>query len=165
MASLTPWSAAWVATEAFHAGIYLSLLVEGQIEDVEGAIDAGDYATACESATISLEGIAAMHHVLASAPFVTDEQGVLALLAAADDDVLRTTGSLPAVRHLTRDDADELLDLVRSAAAALHDALPFEVPKMRTPEGFFPTVRVASELSRLREKVGLAPVDWHFMRS
>lgn len=52
------------------------------------------------------------------------------------------------------------IERLRNAVAALRERLPMPIPELRTPEGFYPGLRLARELSAVREALGLAPFPW-----
>lgn len=156
-------NAYWVTTDAMDAAVYLAMRIEGSLEDIQGAIDDGDFTSAFECSTIAANAIALISHILSSAPPSSDEVLILATLAYEDDDVLVAYGEADRATKQTRASAVARLAELHDAAAAARSLLPFDVPHMRTPEGFFPTVRVAKEFERLRARLGLSAFGWSFL--
>jgi hypothetical protein len=161
---MTVYPARWAAHEAMDAAWTLAVRIEGAIEDIAGALENGSIATAFEAAVAALGRLAALECAVAGWPGVTDEARQVANLAVADEiggDALHEYAALPRATSATRADAEALLELVRVRASLIEERLPFVLPRSRTPEGFYPSVRVAKELENLRGQLGLPPYRWN----
>lgn len=152
-------NAHWFATEAIDAAFLLGMVVEGGIEDVEGAIECADYVTAYESAIWALDYLALARHVLDCAPPRRNEPELVALIAAVDDDTADARTKFPAPTEMEASDAHALLASLRERQAELRASLPIELSEVRTPEGLFPGIRSAADVEKLRRKLGLDTIE------
>ncbi|MEY2419967.1 MAG: hypothetical protein QOI95_34 [Acidimicrobiaceae bacterium] len=160
---MSVYGARWVASEAMEVSVVMAFGIDGGIEDIEGALGAGDVPTAFEATLEALATLANMRLMLNGA---LRSRGLrrLALLGATDDPVLALIGSTPPAIEATEELVESLLETVRAQSNEIRAALPFEIPKMRKPDGLFPTLRVAKELEQLRHRLGLPPYDWNDLR-
>ena len=156
--------ARWAAGPVMDAAVALTVAIDGAMEDVEGALAAGDHATAAEIATIGLRHVALIARSLEGSPLgIGDPEVQLAVLAAASDPALAAAAERGPATATGADAAQARRAELAEAAAELRGRLPFDVPLMRTPEGFFPAVRAARQLEALRSRLHLDPFGWDGM--
>ncbi|MBI2708085.1 MAG: hypothetical protein HYX34_00060 [Actinobacteria bacterium] len=152
-------NARWVPQDAMEAAWCVALTLEAGIDDMEGAREAGDLATALECAATTLQAIAIADQTIDGDPMSTVDLDVATILAASDSPALSRYAALPPMPDAEQADLDALFAEVYEEKRALLARLPFDVPKMRTPEGFFPTLGAGTELEALRCRLGLEPFD------
>lgn len=158
---MKPVDAHWAAGVVMDAAVAFTLAIEGALEDLRGAIEADDHATTFEICATALTHLALIERSLEATPLGTGEPEVqLAVLAHHDDDSLALLAQLPPVHRLDQDTVADVADRVARQADALRAILPFEIPLMRTPEGFFPSVKAARHLDQLRARLGMIEYPW-----
>jgi hypothetical protein len=157
---MTTLDAHSVAADATAAAWSLGLLVEAAIEDIEAAIDDSDWETAVECSVHTLLRIGYCAQLLKGYHGSFVEAETVAVLARQEPEVIEVIASFGAIVDAREPDARRCLAAVFDYTEQVKARLPFELPAVRTPEGFFPTVRVVRELEKLRKAIGLEPFDW-----
>lgn len=161
---MTAIDARWFADRATATSWCHALLIQPGLEDADAAALAGDWATCLLSCLLTVEKLVFCERLLdggATAPREPE------LLLAADDAGPVAVGlrSLQALRagagpDVAEETARTALTCLADADRHVRDRIPIDVLPMRTPEGFYPSLRVAAELERLRKAVGLGPFEW-----
>ena len=156
MAGSTSYDAYWFAESATAAAWATALLVEAGSDDIAGALVDRDYSTACEAAYLTRLKVRYCQSLLEGhSPVSVDEISLLAL-AASDRDA---TNELIGISSSATDTEDQAAaETVERALERLRASMPFDMPLMRTPEGFFPSVRVAAELLPPSFELGTCPI-------
>jgi hypothetical protein len=156
-------SAHWVAESATAAAWGEALVIQPAVEDIEAALAAGDWATCVDCAFESVLGAC---FVLALLDGYQGPPREAELLLRAGADCSPLAGLLEQVAcgcGASEEDARRAAAVAREARELVAAALPLRIDAFRTPEGFYPGVRAAADLERLRERVGLGPFAWtHF---
>lgn len=155
--------ARWLADSGTSASWAYSLLVQPAVEDVDAAVEDGDWGVCIVASLLAIERMIFCELLLAGFRVRADEPAVIAAASNA-----RQLGPrLHQVTNLRRE--EPTLELAKLATSLVGDAdnilrgmLPIDLPSMRTPEGFFPSVRTASSLERLRETQGLGPFEFEW---
>ena len=135
------------------AAMFFSMIVMASREDVQAAIDDGDAATAIECLDELRMGLRYCESLLRGEIVGVDYD----LLTAF---VERPELPLPPPPQATLDEARALLAEAIELCDSFSDRLPFDFPLVRSPEGFFPAIRIMRELGRLRSDIGLDPYPW-----
>lgn len=163
---MTAVDARWFADRATAASWCHALLIQPGLEDAEAAAQDGDWETCLLACLLTVEKLVFCERLLDGGMTVPREPELL--LAAADD----ATGPVAVGLHrmwslragagplVGRDTARAALDCLAEVDLHVRDRIPIDVLPMRTPEGFYPSLRIAAELERLRKAVGLDPFEW-----
>lgn len=154
----------WVADRAATVAWIATLNVEGCIEDIEAAIAAEDHSTAVECAGITVMLLGYCSLLLNGHQRLGGDEEVLAALAVHEPAWLETLCGLPPAVAADAAAAERALRTVDGAYRRIRESLPFTVPMARTPQGFYPSLRVAGQVERLRNALGLGPFEWSFDR-
>jgi hypothetical protein len=158
--------ARWFADQATGAAWSHPLLVQPGLEDAEAAAAAEDWDTCVLACLLTTAKIAFCELVLDGAmPVSPRESDVLLAAAAAGSPITASLVALQQLRQVPcpdKDTAQAAMDCMAAADARVRDRIPIQVLAMRTPEGFYPTLRVAAELDKLRKAVGLGPFKWNW---
>jgi hypothetical protein len=85
-----------------------------------------------------------------------------ALVRALRDDgeAAALLAKVPRAPGATREDAERARALALEAAALVEQAVPLQIVGFRTPEGFYPGIRVAKDLEKLRTRMGMPGFAW-----
>lgn len=154
------WDAHWIAMNGTIATFVYAIQLEAVIEDVDAAVADGDWATTLECVAIGYLWVAQCEAALEGI-FTEDEEGPLVVLATLSEHHETLARMPPRVATGEADCRDEVAKF-HACCERLRLRLPFAVPSMRTPSGFFPAVRLAKELERLRSALGVPPLSWDF---
>lgn len=152
--------ARWLATHGTAAAWARAMLVEAGLEDIEAAINAGDWSTTIEAASLTLLRIGYCEMVLSGVAGGTSESELVLANALWMPTITERVAGLPGALSATESDATNARQVVREAESGLAERLPFQIKAMRTPTGFFPAVRTAAGLERLRASIGLGGFAW-----
>lgn len=150
----------WLATDAIAAAWGQALMVQSSIADVEAAIADDDLDTAVDAAWLCLFRIGFCLLLLDGYGGAASETEVLDALVADDHPILADLRSLRIAALSTEERVAQAGELIDRWDRALTEALPFQIPAIRTPRGFFPSVRMASQFEKLRSALGLPPFEW-----
>lgn len=153
-------SARWFAEEATAGAWAEALVVQPAVEDVEVAATCGDWATCVDCAVEALLAAGFVLAVLDGYQGSPAEVDLLPRLVRDRSPVVGLLDALPPAHAATEEDAATACRLVRTATALVSGAVPFQLPAMRTPEGFFPSVKMAADLEKLRTRLGLPGFRW-----
>ncbi|WUI01736.1 hypothetical protein OHR68_07925 [Spirillospora sp. NBC_00431] len=161
---MTAIDARWFAEKATAASWSHALLVQPGIEDAEAAAEAEDWATCLLACLLTVERLAFCELVLDGRAASPREAELLLAAGTRQTPVTDELRELQRLRaeNTETDRATAGAALARLAAADEHirTRIPIDVLPMRTPEGFYPSLRVAATLERLRKSVGLGPFQW-----
>lgn len=152
----------WMAEQAARVAWTCTITLDGYIEDIDAAMAAEDYATAVECAGTSLFLIGYCSLLLNGHQNPDGEEEMLTALTVHEPRWLDDLCALPAAMTADAVDAERARQAVNKAYRGLRGRVPFTVPMVRTPQGFFPSLRVASEVEKLRSALGLEPFKWDF---
>ncbi|WP_030378768.1 MULTISPECIES: hypothetical protein [unclassified Streptomyces] len=150
----------WTATSANVAIWVYGLHVQAFHTDVEAALDACQWETAVEAAGLMLKEIAVAELALRGYTDIPFEADVHLALLAQDGPLLADMDSIPPPYGSDETTARQAADVAFEAERRLVGALPFPLPTLRTPEGFFPTLKIGSDLDGLRDALGLPKSFW-----
>jgi hypothetical protein len=163
---VTGWDARWFADQATSASWSHPLLVQPGLEDAEAAAEAADWDTCVLACLLTVEKLVYCELMLDGRPACSPRETDVLLAAAAVSspatDSLQRIQQLRQVPDPGRATAHAALDCLAAADGYVRGRIPIEVLPMRTPEGFYPSLRVAAELERLRKAVGLGPFQWNW---
>ncbi len=161
---MTAWNARWFAEQATSAAWSHPLLVQPGLEDAEAAAEDEDWETCVLACLLTIEKLVYCELMLDGSPVGSPREDDLLLAAAGAQTA--ATGALCRIQRLRgapRIDesvAKAALDCLATADTYVRGRIPIQILPMRTPEGFYPTLRVAAELERLRKAVGLDSFSW-----
>lgn len=153
-------SAYWFAAEGTTAAWTQALVIQHSLDDVDAMFEAGDWAMCVDCAFESVLGACL---VLAVADGYTGPPSEPdSLLRALRDGgrVVELLDSLPLAPGATREDAERARTTANDAAALVADVIPLQIVGFRRPEGFYPGVRVAKDLEKLRGRMGMPGFSW-----
>lgn len=148
----------WVATSGAMACWAYLLYVQPFREDIEAATEARDWPLAIEAASLMLKEVGFALLVLRGYVDIPFEADLNLSLLALDHDLLEDMARIPRSFGADESAARRAIEIATAAEGDLRARLPISVPTLRTPEGFFPTMKVAADLDRLREGLGV-PFD------
>ena len=152
----------WFATSGTTAAWFYCLQVEGNLDDVHGAANAGDWPTTIEASASALIAIGTCEAILHGQQVRTlDEAVLIAILAMRESVVLEDLAALEPAMTATNRHGQAAVAAVQRHAARVRALIPLDIPSMRTPEGFFPALRLGRQLEGLRDLAGLPPFTWH----
>jgi hypothetical protein len=154
--------ARWMAVQAAAAAWTLTLQVESAREDIDGAIAAEDYPTAVECASLAMEFLGHCSLLLDGHHRVDGVEELLTALTVEDPQWVHTLCDLPTAANADLAAAETARAVVDRIYRKVLETLPFTVPKARTPQGFYPSLRIASQVEKLRTSLGLEPFEWDF---
>ncbi|MFI0411343.1 hypothetical protein [Actinomadura sp. 3N508] len=162
---MTAIDARWFADKATAASWSHALLVQPGLEDAEAAADAEDWATCLLACLLTAERLAFCELVLDGRAASPREAELLLALGTAPTPVTDGLRELQRLRaeaaaDIDRATAEAALACLATADEHVRDRIPIDVLPMRTPEGFYPSLRVAATLEQLRKSVGLGPFQW-----
>jgi|GEM_PF-1902293 len=157
--------ARWFADRATAASWCHALLIQPGLEDAEAAAQDGDWATCLLSCLLTVEKLVFCERLLVGGVAVPREPELLLAAALGTGPVADGLRRMQALRSGAGPRVEEETALTALACLAEVDRyvrakIPIDVLPMRTPEGFYPSLRVAAELERLRKAVGLGPFEW-----
>lgn len=163
---MSQWSsidARWLADSGTSASWAHSLLVQPAVEDVDAAYEDGNWGVCLVASLLAIERMVFCELLLAGFRVDAGEPAVIAAALNADQlgPCLRQVADLRR-EEPTSEVAERVTSIVRHADHMLRGMIPIDLPAIRTPEGFFPSVRAASSLERLREAVGLGPFEFEW---
>ena len=165
--AMTHIDARWFADRVTAASWTHALLVQPGLEDVEAAARDYDWDTCLLAALLTVEKLVFCELILEGVALSPHEAELLLALGA---ELTPTTAALRQIQALRAGagpfveskDAEAAMARVTAADDYVRCRFPIEVLPMRTPEGFYPSLRVAAELERLRQAVGLGPFQWRW---
>jgi hypothetical protein len=151
----------FVAFKAF--GAYRLLVdVHSTLEDVEGAVDAGQYLTAVMQARTTLVRSLSIRSLAVGGEFLAPYDGVaFDPFAGLDPSEVEEAFRLCAAGlDLTGADAQEWVGRVRAHVAETERRLGYdtELRSIRTPDGLYPALRFAREWLPAVERLALPPL-------
>jgi hypothetical protein len=155
--------ALWLATRGAEACWIHAVLVESSVEDVEGAVQAGDADVALEAAWMALVWLALADMVASGRASATSELAALAAVVVTDHDVAPDLEWLVERARPTADDTHDALRRVHARQERFRSSLPIELPSMRTPQGFFPSIGLARDVEELRRLLRFDPFRWDYL--
>ncbi|MFD3686481.1 hypothetical protein ACFWTE_16870 [Nocardiopsis sp. NPDC058631] len=150
----------WMAARVAPAAWVFVDEVQAAVGDAEAALADGDWGTCLESAAEAYTAIVYCRLILTGhrSPCAGHEVAVWAALS--DFPESRALRQLVTGFEADRGTAERSCADVRRAAEAFEAELPLRIPVIRTAQGFFPSIRVGADIEKLRERLGLAPIDW-----
>jgi hypothetical protein len=159
--------ARWFADRATAASWTHALLVQPGLEDVAAAAADRDWETCLLAALLTAEKLVFCDLVLDGSARTPREPDIL---LAVDGPESPATAALTAIHAIRADHgaaaheagADAARAMLAAADEYVRSRVPIDVLPMRTPEGFYPSVRIAAELDRLRTSLGLGPFEWEW---
>ncbi|SDH49171.1 hypothetical protein SAMN05192558_10291 [Actinokineospora alba] len=151
----------WLLTHGAGMAWQYAMSVQTSMTDIDAAFDDGNYPACVESCAVALRAIAYCAQVGDGYVVPPSDMEHQLHLATDDSATARALRNLPVPAGASRDDAERARAVVREHEAALSAALPVTVPVIRTSSGFFPTVRIAASLEKLRAEHGLGAIDWN----
>jgi hypothetical protein len=155
--------ARWFAERATAAAWAEALVIQPAFEDVHAALDAGDWATCVDCCFETVLGACFVLAVLDGYNGAPVEADLLVRCLVDGSPAADLLGRLPHGHEARGEDAREAVAISGEALALVEAALPLRVERFRTPEGFFPGVRAAAGLEKLRTRLGLPGFGWrHF---
>jgi hypothetical protein len=156
-------NAHWFAGEGARAAWGHVMVLQHSLEDVEAAFAAGDYGTCVDCCFDTVLGACFVLAVLDGYAGSPGEPDMLARAIAHDGPATELLDRVPVAHGAGRETAESALELVRQARELVDAAVPIRIEGFRTPEGFYPGVRVAAGIEKLRQRLGLPPYAWqHF---
>lgn len=152
-----PLDAHRLATDVTSAALVYALHTDAALEDVMGVVDTGPPLAVVDALCSAYLRLAQCRAALDGTQIPEDEQLLVMALDRDDGAVID--------RVLALDPADPEaigleVDRLAASCEAFRASLPVSLPSMRTPSGFFPSVRAARELTGLRAALGLPPLEW-----
>jgi hypothetical protein len=156
---MTSHDAYWLANQGTAASWAYGLLVLSAVEDVEAAVAAEDWPTAVESAATALRTLAYCQLLLDGYLGSDHEHDILLALGRCPDWLTDELHRLPPATTDERS-AREAAAAVHRVARRVEDHMPVSLPALRTPTGLLPSLKLASQLEKLRTRLGLAPYAW-----
>jgi hypothetical protein len=159
--------AKWFAEAGTTASWTHALLVQPALEDVEAAAADHDWDTCVLACLFAVEKLAFCDLMLDGRVATPREAELLCTLSPEASPIADALLSIHALRDTSDPDMGEdrarvAMSLVDNANAYVASRIPIDVLAMRTPEGFYPALRIAAELERLRAAVGLSPFEWEW---
>ncbi|MFJ8588348.1 hypothetical protein ACIRD2_27375 [Streptomyces sp. NPDC093595] len=151
----------WLLTHGAGMAWQYAMSVQTSLTDIDAALEDGDHPAAVESCAVALRAIIYCEQVgegYVGAPTELEQQLHIAL---HDSPAARALRALPPAAGATRREAEAARLIVAEHDERLREALPFTIPVIRTAAGFFPTVRLAASLEKLRAEQGLGRIDWN----
>jgi hypothetical protein len=150
----------WLLTHGAGMAWQYAMSVQTSLTDIDAALDAENHPACLESCAVALRSIVYCHQVgggYVGRPAHLEHHVHLATDGGAAARALR---QLPPPPGATRAEAEAGRATVLEHDERLRAALPMTIPVIRTAHGFFPTVRIAGALEKLRTAHGLGPMDW-----
>ncbi|MEU5882405.1 hypothetical protein [Spirillospora sp. NPDC047279] len=162
---MTAIDARWFADKGTAASWTHALLVQPGLEDAEVAAEVEDWGTCLLACLLTVERLAFCEMVLDGRAASPREIELLLALDGEPTPATRGLRELHRLRaeagpHVGRACAEAALTCLATADAHVRSRIPIDVLPMRTPEGFYPSLRVAATLEHLRKAVGLGPFQW-----
>lgn len=155
-----PIDVMWLATSGAGAAWAFLNEVQGRRDDVEAAYAESDWGTTGEA-------VLELFRAIAHCEFVLDGRGGVYSDVELDLSIARGTSpacaalrEFPEVTDVDQQTVEELRGAAHVCVEELAKKIPIEVPVFRSSEGFFPTLKIAEQVERLRKHVGLEPMDW-----
>ncbi|MGQ0839473.1 hypothetical protein [Actinokineospora sp.] len=152
--------AQWLATRVAPAAWVYIYEVQSCVADLDAAIADEDWMTCVESAAETINAILYCRLVLEGFTGRCTPEELTLYATVTDTPDTRRMRAVPPSITAGRHDALAAAESARQSAGELEADLPIHLPIIRTPQGFFPSVRVAGDIERLRENLGLPPIDW-----
>ena len=153
-------SARWFAGEATQAAWAQALVIQHALEDVEAMFEDGDWPTCVDCSFDAVVGAAFVLAVTDGHDGPPTEPEMLVRALRDGGPVTELLERLPPAPGAKRADAERARELALEAAALVERALPLQIVGFRTPEGFYPGVRVAKDLEKLRSRMGMPGYAW-----
>ncbi|MEQ4305102.1 hypothetical protein ABNF97_27600 [Plantactinospora sp. B6F1] len=157
---MTSYDAYWMATSATVATWVYALHVQPFHVDVEAALAATEWPTATEAAGLMLKEIGVCTlalHGYRDTPF---EAEVHASLLTLEPELVETMSRVPVPIGAGEAEARSAARLAFEAEERLVERLPIYVPMLRSPEGFFPALRLGADLDKLRDTLQMPKTFW-----
>jgi hypothetical protein len=158
--SVTSYDAYWMATSATVATWVYALHVQPFHVDIDAALSAQEWPTATEAAGLMLKEIGVCSLALHGYRDVPFEAEVHASLMLMEPDLLTTMEKVPIPIGAGEDDARRAAALAFDAEERLVERLPVFVPNLRSPDGFFPALKLGADLDKLRYTLQLPESFW-----
>jgi len=153
----------WVATSGMYAVWGFAMFAESLMEDAEVAFEDCDWVTTAECCTETLERLAYCEAAMEGYAGRRREAELLLALENYPSRSAEVLNRLPPVADITsRTAALAILENTRREYERVRNLLPLSLPPLRSPEGLFPTLRVARELAQLRAHLGLPEFPWQW---
>lgn len=151
----------WLLTHGAGMAWQYAMSVQTSLADIEAALEDGNHPACVESCAVALRAIVYCRQV--GDGYVVPPSELEHQLHLATDDLpaARALRALPPAAGASHADAENARKVVTEHADALLADLPVAVPVIRTASGFFPTVRIAASLEKLRAEHGLGTIDWN----
>lgn len=150
----------WMLTHGAGMAWQYAMAVQTALTDIDAAYADGNYPACVESCAVALRSIAYCEQVgeghLGRPAHIAHHVH----LALSDSPATRALRELPPPAGASAEQADAARTVVLAQDERLRAALPLTIPVIRTASGFFPTVRIAGALEKLRTDHGLGPIDW-----
>ncbi|MEV4625708.1 hypothetical protein AB0J90_05395 [Micromonospora sp. NPDC049523] len=151
----------WLLTHGAGASWTFAVSVQSHLEDADAAYAAEDWPLCVESCLLTLLCVRYCDLVVDGYSQRASEVERHLDVAYAGTDVTRDIRGLPPSVGATREDAVAARKVVATHVGRLRESLPVDVPVLRSAGGFFPTVRLGTDIERLRGTHGLPPLDWY----
>ncbi|MGW4365401.1 hypothetical protein ACWEKT_07120 [Nocardia takedensis] len=152
-----------LAEEGTRAAWAHVMVLQHSIEDVAAAYAAEDWATCVDCCFDTILNTAYVAAVLAGHVGSPDDAALLVRIARDIAPHGELLDRMPSAWGATRAEADLARSLSERACAATEEAMPIVMQRFRTPTGFYPSVRMAGDLEKLRRRSGLTSYAWeHF---
>ncbi|WP_157129306.1 hypothetical protein [Nocardia amamiensis] len=152
-----------LAEEGTRAAWAHVMVLQHSIEDVAAAYAAGDWATCVDCCFDTVLSTAYVSAVLAGHLGSPEDAALLVRVARDIEPHASLLERMPTAWGATRADADAARVLADQACRATEAAMPIVMARFRTPTGFYPSVRLAGDLEKLRRRSGLSSYAWeHF---
>ncbi|MFD9477511.1 MULTISPECIES: hypothetical protein [Streptomyces] len=155
------FDATWFVTRGAAAAWIFINDVQGAQSDAESAVSDGDWGTCVEASLDALRSVLHCELVLDGYRGSCVDGEIDLHATYLDSPTARALRDLPHGHLADETTARQCLAAVTRATGQLEDRLPLHIPVVRTAEGFFPSVRMAGDIERLRTKLGFEPMDWN----
>jgi hypothetical protein len=151
----------WLISNGAGAAWQYAFAVQAHLEDADAAEAAQDWPLCVEACHLTLHAVLYVYLVMTG--HVGRRGDIERHLNASLDPhpAARALRELPLPPGASREDAAAARALADKAVAEVRALLPLEVPVVRSPGGYYPTVRIGADIERLRERAGLGGLDWY----
>lgn len=151
---------AWVVDHGALMSWEYALLVEPALNDLDAACERADFVLCVDVAAVVLRSVVIADLAGQGLRTPADPIAFHAMLAVHDSPAAGELRDLPLAVTAGRADAELAVRAARTQAEHLRAVLPFELPVLRSRDSRAPTIRATRTLLRLRDELGLGPVDW-----
>ncbi|RDI55574.1 hypothetical protein [Nocardia mexicana] len=152
-----------LAEEGTRAAWAHVMVLQHSVEDMGSTYAAGDWATCVDSCFDTVLNTAYVSAMLAGHLGSPEDAALLVRIARDIEPHAVLLERMPTAWEATRADADAARILADEACHATEAAMPIVMASFRTPTGFYPSVRMAGDLEKLRRRSGLRSYAWeHF---